>query len=316
MSTGLCVSWDQLSRADWDAAHGAARASYQQDWAYGEVFAAKGARVLRGCVSRPDGSTLALAQVVARPFALVARFALCTHGPAWVGEIAAEDKRAAYRALKSSLPLAWPKLLIFTPDEARAPDAGLGGLKRVMTGDATVTVDLSADADAMRARLDPKWRNKLGKAAKSKLRFSRGGSRPQQYRWLLEAESKQREARGYRALPGELTEAWQTAKAAASGADKAGGVALFRADAGRDPAGGMLFLIHGKRATYHIGWTSEEGRAGAAHNLLLWNAMNELKAEGIETLDLGGVNTQSGAGVARFKMGTGGDVLQRAGAFV
>jgi len=78
----------------------------------------------------------------------------------------------------------------------------------------------------------------------------------------------------------------------------------------------MLFLIHGRRATYHVGWTSEAGRDNAAHNLILWTAMKELKARGVATLDLGGVNTQSGAGIARFKLETGGAVLRRAGAYV
>ena len=30
--------------------------------------------------------------------------------------------------------------------------------------------------------------------------------------------------------------------------------------------------------------------------------MKDLKARGVEVLDLGGVNTQSGAGIARFKL--------------
>ena len=102
----------------------------------------------------------------------------------------------------------------------------------------------------------------------------------------------------------------------AANGDKSAGLAVFRADLKRDAAAGMLFLIHGRRATYHVGWTSEEGRANAAHNLILWTAMKELKARGVAVLDLGGVNTQSGAGIARFKLETGGDVLVRAGAFV
>ena len=105
-------------------------------------------------------------------------------------------------------------------------------------------------------------------------------------------------------------------KAEGAGGDKGAGIAVFRADLKRDAAAGMLFLIHGKRATYHVGWTSEEGRTNAAHNLILWTAMKDLKARGVKVLDLGGVNTQSGAGIARFKLEAGGKVLSRAGAFV
>ena len=91
---------------------------------------------------------------------------------------------------------------------------------------------------------------------------------------------------------------------------------VFRADLGRDQAAAMLFLTHGAMATYHIGWSSDEGRKLGAHNLILWNAMLALKAKGITSLDLGGVNTGSGAGIARFKLGTGGELLKRSGTFV
>lgn len=44
--------------------------------------------------------------------------------------------------------------------------------------------------------------------------------------------------------------------------------------------------------------------------------MTALRADGIATLDLGGVNTERGAGLARFKLGTGGRVHQLAGSFL
>ncbi len=314
----LTVSWNDLPRAAWDAAHAAAGASYQQDWAYGVALKAASPSVviLRAAVARADGSVVALAQIVARPFALVGRFALCTHGPAWVGAVTAEEKREAYRLLKKSLPQGWPRLLVFTPNEAGEAEAGLSGMSRVMTGDATVLIDLSQDEAALRSAMESSWRNKLSKAERSDLVLQKSGLKPAQYRWLIDAEIKQRQKRGYRAMPLELTETWQDAKAEGAKGDRGAGLAVFRADMGRDPAAGMLFLIHGSRATYHVGWTSEAGRDNAAHNLILWSAMKDLKARGVTSLDLGGVNTQSGAGIARFKLETGGAVLQRAGGYV
>jgi Acetyltransferase (GNAT) domain len=310
----LVIDWNQTPRADWDAAHAVGLGSYQQDWAYGAALKATspGVDVLRGAVRRADGRLIALAQVTERPFALVGRFALCTHGPVWVGTVSAEEKREAYRLLKRSLPQRWPKLLVLTPDEADAPQ----GLHRVMTGDATVLVDLTRDEAALKAGMESSWRNKLSKAERSELVVQKAGVKPAQYRWLLEAEQKQRQKRGYRAMPLEMTERWQDAKAEGGSGDKGAGLAVFRADLKRDAAAGMLFLIHGKRATYHVGWTSDEGRSNAAHNLILWTAMKDLKARGVAVLDLGGVNTQSGAGIARFKLEAGGKVLLRAGGYV
>ncbi|MEQ1781494.1 MAG: GNAT family N-acetyltransferase [Hyphomonadaceae bacterium] len=310
----LAIEWNQTSRGDWDAAHAAGLGSYQQDWAYGAALKATspGVDVMRAAVRRADGGIIALAQVTARAFALAGRFALCTHGPVWVGTVLENEKREAYRLLKSSLPQRWPRLLVLTPDEAEAPRS----LKRVMTGDATVLIDLTRDEAALRADMESSWRNKLSKAERSALLVQKAGLKLAQYRWLLEAEQKQRQKRGYRAMPLEMTERWQDAKADGANGDKAAGLAVFRADLKRDAAAGMLFLIHGRRATYHVGWTSEDGRSNAAHNLILWTAIKDLKARGIAVLDLGGVNTQSGAGIARFKLEAGGKVLLRAGAFV
>ena len=314
----LSISWNQTPRGEWDAAHASAAGTYQQDWAYGVALkaASSGVEILRAAVRRADGSVLGLAQIVARPFALVGRFALCTHGPVWVGEVSAEEKRAAYGLLRRGIPQRWPQLLVLTPDEAASEAAGLKGLSRVMTGDATVLVDLTRDEAAIKADMESSWRNKLNKAERSDLVVQKAGTKPAQYRWLLEAEAKQRQKRGYRAMPLAMTETWQDAKADGANGDKGAGIAVFRADIKRDAAAGMLFLIHGSRATYHVGWTSEEGRANAAHNLIFWTAMKELKGRGVKVLDLGGVNTQSGAGIARFKLETGGRVLVRAGAYV
>jgi hypothetical protein len=315
-AAGLTISWNDTPRPAWDAAHSGAAASYQQDWAYGVALKSMASTVdvLRAAVRRADGSLVALAQIAARPFAMAGRFALCTHGPVWLGEISREEKREAYRLLKTSLPQRWPRLLVVTPDEAA--NDGLKGLSRVMTGDATVQIDLSSHEGALRAAMDQGWRNRLSKAERSELVVQKSGVKPAQYRWLLDAEARQRVKRGYRAMPPEMTERWQDAKADGAGGDRGAGLAIYRADLKRDAAAGMLFLIHGQRATYHVGWTSDEGRANAAHNLILWTAMRDLKARGVVVLDLGGVNTQSGAGIARFKLETGGRVLTRAGAFV
>jgi lipid II:glycine glycyltransferase (peptidoglycan interpeptide bridge formation enzyme) len=93
-------------------------------------------------------------------------------------------------------------------------------------------------------------------------------------------------------------------------------ILTLRADVGRDRIAAMMFLIHGEAATYQVGWTSDKGRDLHAHNLILWRGMEELKARGIRTLDLGGVNTIRSAGIARFKMSTGGQVITLAGTYI
>ncbi len=316
MSEVLQVRWNQINRKEWDKAHADACASYQQDWAYGKVLEKHGAKVWRASVSDTSNRLLGLAQITSKPFAKVANFGLCTHGPIWLEKLTADDKRFVYRALGNAIPVKWPRLVVFTPDEDQNDLARVSGVKRVMTGEATVRINLEQDLEVMRAAMDQKWRNRLNSAEKSELKFTIGGTKPSQYRWLLDIEEIQREKRGYRALPAAMTLDWQTFKSSAENGSKNGGVSIYRADLGKECAGAMLVLEHGTMATYHIGWSSDEGRKLGAHNLCLWNACLDLKARGFKKFDLGGVNTQSGAGIARFKIGTGGDVFQRAGAFV
>ncbi len=313
MSANWTIDLAQTDRIAWDSAHLAACAAYQQDWAYGDVMVRAGAEVMRVGIVGPSGHVVGRAQFIVRPYAMIARFALCTYGPFFVDDLSESERAAALRALRKAIRLRWPRLVAFTPDDAIVP----AGFRRLMTGDATVRIDLGQDETALRAGLDGKWRNRLVAAEKSDLSFTTAGLKAGQYQWLLDAEMKQRKARGYRGLPPAMTIAWQEEKQKAVGADRKAGLAVYRADlkGQRDPAGAMLFLVHGRMATYHIGWSSEEGRKQGAHNLILWNAIKDLQERGVDLLDLGGVNTQSGAGIARFKLGTGGEILQRAGTF-
>lgn len=302
------VSWTDHARPAWDAAHAAAAAALQQDWAAGEALTALGASVRRARVEDDDG-LVALAQFTARRFGIVST-ALCSRGPVWARALSAAEKAAVYRALKASAPLGRPKLILFTPDESGERDIGAARLCRAMTGMSTVTLDLSQDLDALRAAQKPKWRNRLVAAEKAGLGVVQGGAKPSSYRWLVDQEADQRRERGYRSLPAGFTEAFHAAKPKGEPV-----VLMVRADQGREACAAMLFLIHGRAATYHLGWANETGRGLGAHNLLLWRAIEALKPLGVQRLDLGGVDTGRGAGLARFKIGTGGDVVTLAGTY-
>lgn len=116
--------------------------------------------------------------------------------------------------------------------------------------------------------------------------------------WLLQAEEAQARARRYRRLPASFTAAW----VAANGDDSA---RLFVARLHGGIVAAMLFLLHGRAASYHIGWSGPEGRAGHAHNLLLWQASDWLAARGYACVDLGTLDTETTPGLARFKLGSG-----------
>ncbi|MEY4419633.1 MAG: hypothetical protein RLZZ498_229 [Pseudomonadota bacterium] len=305
------VNWDTLSYPEWDAHHAAAAAPLQQDWAYGACMKTLGVGVLRASVEQ-DGSPIALAQFIVRRWVGgMANMALCSLGPVWLQPVSGVDKAQVYKALKQTMPLKNLRMVAFTPLEAQGPELGLSRWRRVMTGHSTVVLDLTPPLETLRAQLDGRWRYSLARAEETDLTIHRVGTNAGQYRWLLDAEMQQREQRGLHGLPLQFFDLYVPSRQQPSRT-----ILTVRADVGRDRVAGMMFLLHGQAATYQVGWTSDLGRDKHAHNLILWHALQELRERGVRVLDLGGVNTTRSAGIARFKMGTGGRVLTCAGTYI
>jgi len=303
------VDWGTQDMAAWDQAHAAAAAPLQQDWAYGSTMVSVGARVLRARV-HADGVPVAQAQFIVRKFAKYVSLALCTRGPLWLQDLSAKDKAATYKEMRKTLPLPGLRFMMVTPNETLQEQPGLPTVRRIMSGYSTVMLDISRPLDVLRANLDGRWRQPLHRAEKSELNVQRMGTNPGQYRWLLDAEMQQRVDRGLEGMPLVWFERY-----AESRKQPSRNLLSLRADVGRERVAGMMFLIHGEAATYQVGWTSDAGRDLHAHNLMLWRAIEELRERGVRSLDVGGVNTQRSAGVARFKMATGGTVRQLAGSY-
>ncbi len=157
-------------------------------------------------------------------------------------------------------------------------------------------LDLSPDRETRRAALHGKWRNALRKAERASLKIRRTALPPDPDHPLLRAETAQAHKRRYGNWPSPLTAMF------ASVAPKQ--TVLFTALKGRRQLAQCLFLRHGAQATYHIGHTTDAGRAFAAHTLLIWTAANWLADQGTHTLDLGLIDPTN-PGLTRFKLRTG-----------
>ncbi|MGH1358089.1 MAG: GNAT family N-acetyltransferase [Burkholderiaceae bacterium] len=307
------IVWETRQPAQWEQLHFEQAGALQQHLAFGTAMQALGTECVRARVEQ-DGAVIGIAQFVVRRIAGVVGLALCSRGPIWRDGISDEQRRLACKLMAGSLPQRRPRFVFYAPDTppGMAPEAaGIPGFTRVITGVTTVLIDLSQNDEEIRAGLHPKWRNRLVAAENSPLKFNRVGEKLAQYRWVLDREGVQRQQRSYRALPAEFVPAYQ----AAVGAGKPS-VLTVRADLGKDAVAAMLFVIHGAAATYHLGWSDARGREHSAHNLCLWRALPLLRELQVRQLDLGGVNTQRGASLARFKLGAGGSVLLNPGTFL
>lgn len=296
-----------IGQPTWDLALMAKPAALQQDWSYGEAVKSLGGRVIRAGLVE-DGTLIGLAQFTVRRIGGLVNMALCTRGPVWLEDVGPATKVQAFKALKSGIGLSWPRNTLFSLDETD-PQAGRS-MSRVMTGYSTVMLDLDQPLDSLRAGLESKWRNNLTAAEKAGLSATVNGTKLAQYRWLLTTEEGQRETRGYKSTPAALVPEFVAAKGDRDS------LLVLRLDAGKQKRAAMLFVLHGAAATYQMGWLDHANAPRGAHNLLLWNAIEHLRSRGVRQLDLGGVNTTSGAGIARFKIGTGGAVTTLAGTYL
>lgn len=172
----------------------------------------------------------------------------------------------------------------------------------------TIWLDLTQDEATLRRRMAQPWRNALNKAERSGLTVEvdrTGALLP----WLLEEYARDKAAKGYRGASAPLLTRMRT------GMHKDGDVLILRALLDGAPVAGILVFGHGRAATYQVGWNGPEGRRRNANNLLLWRAVQELKAQGRLRFDLGGILPDQAPGVTAFKRGLGGEEVELVGAW-
>ena len=304
------ILWNHIDRPAWDKAHAEAGGALQQDWAYGTSLTVPGVTCHRAEVVL-DGETVALAQFICRRYGFVLSVALCTRGPLWLKPLAADVRARIYQHIKRSLPLPRPRLALFSPEITDPTDASVARLMRVMTGYSTLFIDLTRSGEQVRAELDARWRNRLGAAEKSGITIVNDEVAPEYVKWLLTAELAQRAEKSFHGLPVAFVERYIQA-----GTTTKQTALILHAEHQQKRIAAMLFLLHGRVATYHMGWADQTGRETNAHKLILWRAFEILRARGMTTLDMGGVNTHDLPGISRFKLGMGGTVVTFAGMFV
>lgn len=305
------VTWEHLPQAEWEDFHAVHQGALQQSWTYGEALTTLNVTMLRAMVW-DEGRLVAIAQFMCKRILGYLSLASCTRGPVWDPAVPPAQRAQVYRRLRQTLPLPKLKVVLFSPDRTleQVDRAETRGMSRVMTGYATVLLDLTRPLPTLKSHLEGKWRNRLNKAlSNEKIRIHVQPSL-KRCEWLLGKELDQRETKKFHGLPTEFV---STYIAAAAQPRQAFVVAY--AELGKNTLGGMLFLIHGRVASYHMGWANEEGRQLNTHNALLWEAMAYLQGQGMEVLDLGGVNTHDLPGISRFKLGTGGRAVTLAGTF-
>ncbi len=305
-----------INPAEWHDVSTEAPIPLQQHPTYGRALARFGAGAEQVTVLQGD-AIVARALLVSRTFFKFIKFTTLSRGPVWCADgLSDADKLNIYKGIHS-LFLRWKwDFLSVMPEAEHSANTHKAfkklGFIKTMTGYSTAWLDLRPSENELRASLKGKWRNQLSSAEKAKLTVSFGGKKPHSYAWLLEKEREQRDSKNYHATPVGFVPNF-VASCTPKSASK---ILSVTAMSGRQKIAGGIFLLHGNSATYHIGWAGEEGRKQNAQNLVIWQAIVALKKEGINFLDLGGLNTVDASGIARFKLGTGATPITLVGNYI
>ena len=297
----IAILWNESSQEQWQRHLSCVPyAAYQQHWAYGQMLAQLGVAVQRAEITH-EGRTIGVVQIARRRYLRRIHLWLAMRGPVWLDTIDDATKAEAYRALNQTLPAAraWPKLRLWMPESDDDAALCASGLRCIISGYATALIELQQTDEALLEQMDGKWRNRLRAAQKQSLLLSAVERKPESYQWLLEEESKQAKRRNYQALPAAMVPLYQQQVGH-------GSLLVLQAQADERRVAGVVMLVHGNSATYHIGWSNEQGKQLGAHNLLLWEAIQRLRKNQIRTLDMGGIDTRHAEGLARFKLGLSG----------
>ena len=243
------------------------------------------------------------ARVLARRFRpLPGQLKVLTRGPYWDKMPSSPVQLDAINALRRA------GVRIINAEDIKPNIMLAAGFRRIMTPASIAVLTLGHGPDVRRNLMSIKWRNALRKAEAQNLRIE---MRPYHHgidKWVLDEDQKQQASKGYRALPTAVTQAFAIMNQ--------GQVMIVTAAKQSVPIAAMIFLRHGSVATYHVGWSSAEGRSCNAHNLCLAHAADRLEEDGITTIDLGGIDTDTAPGLARFKIGVGAQVKQLGGTWL
>jgi hypothetical protein len=291
----------EAARASLDAA---GAVPLEQSWAYAMGFAESGA----GRVKFFAAADRAVTVLHARRWWGLWPALEVMRGPVFRDPTLPVPERVALtRAMLGEiLPLRRLGFAFWTPDPDQAeivPQVlGGGGMARVFTGHATSRIDLRRPLPALRAALHGKWRNALVTAERrGTLRLRIGADMGAIGETLARYEALRRARRFAGPSAAQL-------RAAVMRAPRAH-VLSVTAESDRGAASGALFLRHGREATWVAGWATAEARREGGHCRALWHGLRTLRDAGLERLDLGGVDTAGAPGIARFKLGLGGDLV-------
>lgn len=303
------IEWNELPLAEWEKRFNViSRSTLLQSYPYAQAACLVNRHRARWGLIRIDGHEAGLVQLFEARF-LGLHAVILDRGPLWLpGFGSAENWVSFFSRFDEEFPrrLGRRRRIIPEIDQSLAtliPYKEMPGIKPYQT----IWMDLGKDERTLRSDLHRNWRNHLSKAERENVRVEwyKDGTG---LSWLMQHHDAHRTMKSFQAASPRFIHAL------AKYFIPRGDMLLGQAFVGDSPVAGVLFFRHGLAATYQVGWNGNQGRKVNAHTLLLWQGMLHLKAEGVQGLDLGGINDVAD-GVRTFKEGLGGQTVTLSGLY-
>jgi len=286
--------------------------NFMQLWEYGEVKKTiESCKVKRGLIKH-NGQTVAIFQALEKSWGPVGVIRI-NRGPLIInGKDDFKTKYNIYKTLRETWPWWKGKILLIAPALVERPE-NLGVLalahfrKRTAKQWHSSMIDLSLEEIEIRKNLNGKWRNQLKKAEKSKIKIKNDNS-DVSLSWLLDRYKQMMKDKSFKGPSVELYIDLHSLNK--------NNLYVFQAWLDGQAVAGILIVRHGTSCTYQIGWNSSIGRKVYSNNMLLWNAVLEMKQHGCIFFDMGGIDTVNTPGIAKFKHGLGGEEYTLVGEWI
>lgn len=310
------IEWNSLTPAQWDECLQAVpRSTLLQSYDYARAHCPIGKQKARWGVIRFDDKPAGIVQIFEAGILWNAIHAvIIDRGPLWFkGFGGAAHTKLFFEEFNRQFPARLGRRRRILPEIEDGMTAQKilqsAGLARMdgRKGYETVWVDLSGDNEVRRAALRPNWHGSLKKGERAGLilEWSADG---RDFPALLAGYIEDRRIKGYDGPSPQLLSSLATFMT-----PKGGMITGTARDTDGRVAAMVMFVRHGRSATYLVGWTTDSGRENSAHHLLLWEGMGVLKENGVIELDLGGVNDDNAKGIKDFKEGMGGKTVRYVG---
>lgn len=251
-----------------------------------------------------DEAVIALTEYTGRGF----HYLWAKHGPIWLGDQSADAEAGLRDALRTYIAREAPHIT-FARIHAKYPAPDLHELLQSVTYDRTVAIDLTRDENDIFASFSKRRRSGIRKALRDEgfaLSDESGLSRAEfDELYRIYEETAERDGFGiYQAdtYYSMLEGLGQYARVFVARRTDSGTPEAPR-ESGRAVAWVIVTTYEGAAVSYYAG-ASEEARQNNAVMLLRWHLMQVLKAEGVDSYDLMGVDSERAPtlkGVGNFK---------------